>query len=505
MLDGIAQWERSVEVTRVSLRRSHDSSGPAAYCYAPPMSTPQELLDRLRAKPDDHASRLVYADWLMAQGDPRGDFIAAQSRLAELDLLDADLPALEAQSQRLHSQHGAEWAAPFSGARTHFAAGLIQRVAGTFETLEAGLPILEAREPVFGAELDLHEHIPDEWRDWARPKHWRHLKATPTEWFTAISVSHMLDWDLRALTHLDLSRCSVGADGCRLIAGVEPPLLAQVYEDWTAPPPLRPGQLQSLVLDGCGVGAEGVQVLTEAPPLEALEVLNLRQCRIEDASALHALRAWPSFTRLRELSLAGNKALAGSLEGLGPVGHLQSLALPQTVTPADFAALFPEPSAALRELNLVSARALLASPQLVAKAATHLTRLDLGSTRLGDDRFAVLLAAPALAPLMHLKLNQCSLSDRSVAELVAAGLDRLVSLDLSSNKLTDNTLIWLAAWPGLKGLSSLRLSNNRKLSAKGYQALIEAPGFDPAILDVGKCGAAGDALRERFGSALKAG
>jgi uncharacterized protein (TIGR02996 family) len=37
-----------------------------------------ELTDAIRAAPHDDAPRLVYADHLIAQGDPRGEFIAAQ-------------------------------------------------------------------------------------------------------------------------------------------------------------------------------------------------------------------------------------------------------------------------------------------------------------------------------------------------------------------------------------------------------------------------------------------
>ncbi len=37
-----------------------------------------DLLDAIHAHPDDRAARAVYADWLIEQGDPRGEFIALQ-------------------------------------------------------------------------------------------------------------------------------------------------------------------------------------------------------------------------------------------------------------------------------------------------------------------------------------------------------------------------------------------------------------------------------------------
>ena len=45
----------------------------------------EAFLQRIRAFPDDDAPRLVFADWLDEQGDPRGEFIRVQIALAQLD------------------------------------------------------------------------------------------------------------------------------------------------------------------------------------------------------------------------------------------------------------------------------------------------------------------------------------------------------------------------------------------------------------------------------------
>ena len=45
----------------------------------------EAFLQRIRAYPDDDAPRLVFADWLDEQGDPRGDFIRVQVALAQLE------------------------------------------------------------------------------------------------------------------------------------------------------------------------------------------------------------------------------------------------------------------------------------------------------------------------------------------------------------------------------------------------------------------------------------
>ena len=67
--------------------------------------------------------------------------------------------------------------------------------------------------------------------------------------------------------------------------------------------------------------------------------------------------------------------------------------------------------------------------------------------------------------------------------LVASPLRRLVRLDVSSNKLTDAGLAELAAWPGLEHVAFLRIGNNRKVTATGYRALIDATQLTPAVLD----------------------
>src|SRR5207244_2028609 len=44
----------------------------------------EAFLARIRAFPDDDAPRLVFADWLDEQNDPRGAFIRVQIALAQL-------------------------------------------------------------------------------------------------------------------------------------------------------------------------------------------------------------------------------------------------------------------------------------------------------------------------------------------------------------------------------------------------------------------------------------
>lgn len=74
------------------------------------MADPREadLLASVLAAPDDDAPRLVYADWLLERGDPRGEFIALQCRAAALPD-GAARWALESNTKALLERHDEDW------------------------------------------------------------------------------------------------------------------------------------------------------------------------------------------------------------------------------------------------------------------------------------------------------------------------------------------------------------------------------------------------------------
>lgn len=69
------------------------------------MSSGDELLARLAERPFDRALRLVFSDWLLEQGDPRGEAIAL-GLSGELSLTQ------RRRLQRLTAQHAAQWLGP---------------------------------------------------------------------------------------------------------------------------------------------------------------------------------------------------------------------------------------------------------------------------------------------------------------------------------------------------------------------------------------------------------
>ncbi|MGZ3455047.1 MAG: TIGR02996 domain-containing protein [Polyangiales bacterium] len=481
------------------------------------------LLARICTEPGGALeARLVYADQLIERGDPRGTFIAQQCELARTDALDERYAPILASTRRLQSRHASEWLGDY-GKRTklvpahftrapvdrHFNAlfvgGFLRCIAMRAEDVAKQWKWLAAREPIEGIELLVGEGLDEKHREIAEAAGVRVLKVSPEGWFTSHSVASVLAWGMPLLRDIDLSRCDLGSTGCQLLSNLETDL-GDHFEGYRAPPPFRRGQIERLVLHGCQIGDEGARILAAADTIDGIVELDLGQCRLRERETLEALRESPRLKLLKRLSLAGNNELAGHLGALAAwevLSRLERVALPQAISSTTLQALFPSPSPALRELDLSSAKELLKTPESAIAVASALTHLDIGSTSVGDVGFARLLAAPSTTRLLELRANGCSLSDKAVTALTKSPLDRLVTLDLSSNKLTDAGLGELATWPGIEHVTHLRIGNNRKVTDAGYEALVRSPRFAPAMLDVGKASDTSIArLRERFGDAV---
>jgi uncharacterized protein (TIGR02996 family) len=89
------------------------------------MSSEASLLKSLAEHPEDRALRLVFADWLLERGDPRGEVIALCER-GNLSLTEKRKVA------RLTEQHGARWLGPLREVadlqRTRFDSGFVSEL-----------------------------------------------------------------------------------------------------------------------------------------------------------------------------------------------------------------------------------------------------------------------------------------------------------------------------------------------------------------------------------------
>ncbi|MBA3397644.1 MAG: TIGR02996 domain-containing protein [Deltaproteobacteria bacterium] len=76
------------------------------------MSDAADFMVQILAEPDDDRPRMVFADWLMQHGDPRGELIAVQCRLARHATKHEDvgpLAPLESRERALLKAYGPAW------------------------------------------------------------------------------------------------------------------------------------------------------------------------------------------------------------------------------------------------------------------------------------------------------------------------------------------------------------------------------------------------------------
>jgi carbon storage regulator len=91
----------------------HDAIHGGSHSEPPPPRSPEErpFLQAVLEVPDDEGTRLVFADWLEERGDPLGEFLRNQCRLAKLSLNEHQGWDLEGRQRALWREHGAAWRA----------------------------------------------------------------------------------------------------------------------------------------------------------------------------------------------------------------------------------------------------------------------------------------------------------------------------------------------------------------------------------------------------------
>jgi uncharacterized protein (TIGR02996 family) len=285
------------------------------------------------ANADALEPRLVFADWLVERGDPRGEFILVQCALGRplqgakgtarhSSLFTSDPPELKAREGKLLKRWAKAWLAPIRPfIRTwRWDSGFV--VAVVADTTK----FLEGRAALFG--------------------------STP---LVDVELTAMKPGQLKQLSTLPevarLRRLNVGFQKLDAVA-----LEAFSSPGWAG--------LRSLRLAGNRFGVAGATVLAKAP-LPALEALELNDAYLDD-ECVEALVAAPFFPRLKSLELGWNQGITG--RGcelvLRRATSLERLRIRGTGTTADEVKKFAGLSATLTSLHV--------SPQLEASAAAAL-------------------------------------------------------------------------------------------------------------------------------------
>ncbi|MFI0449451.1 TIGR02996 domain-containing protein [Actinomadura sp. 6N118] len=301
------------------------------------------LEQRLRDRPGDLASWLVYGDWLSEQGDARGALIRLEQRRARAGASQRD--ALEREFAALVKEHQDTWDAALPPGAT-----VVERRYG-FATKVAvewsdGAPVVieQALRGPFVTALRItapgQEDYEDDWEEDRLDDEGEPLPASGVE------AGALATLNLGQLTELDLSYLRIGALGAKALA-------VSMY-------------LRSDVGD-----------LATAAAQERIEVLDLRYSRIGN-SGLAALAAAPCFGGVRRLHLQSNEIAAKGVSSLHRFEGLTELDL------------------RYNEIGAEGVQALLEAPFIGSLKRLLLYRADVG-----DDGARMLARAPQLPPALR--------------------------------------------------------------------------------------------------------
>lgn len=289
------------------------------------------------ADPDDDGARLVLADWLLEQGDPRGELIQIQCALAgaggSQGLASLTRDELVAREKALLKKHQTSWLAPIrSFVRTWtWRRGFVDGVVADAKAFLAGVdtifsttplthatwtalkpPLLDALARAIPAgrlrSLDLGQQriSPEAARAFGSERFagLRRLDVWGNplgdEGAAALVAAHLDD-----LEELELATCKLTAAGVEALsrAAFFPRLrrLGLRYNDGLGPGVaaalVRATSLQSLALGRAGIGDDGLEVLAGSPSMKQLRDVDLFGNAI-GPRGVHALVSSPHLTAL---------------------------------------------------------------------------------------------------------------------------------------------------------------------------------------------------------------
>jgi uncharacterized protein (TIGR02996 family) len=393
------------------------------------MDRAAELVAQVVAAPDDDAPRLVYADWLIERGDPLGELIQLQCRLALAD--ESNRRAMRIAENKLLAAHHAAWIEPllavlpdqrpYERYKLEHRRGFVERAELTLACLPH-LPELALRAPLL-CELELATGFGEPSNKLARPsigaafgdrvfERIRSLELTVAGAGNAVAYEVAVAPTLANLTSLSI-KASVWDE---------------MAEHFSAPP-------DELVLDDAGAIA-----IAKSPHLANVRRLRLEMNRISIAG-VHAIArgAW----QLEALAIGHNP-----LERDGLADALAGPAL-----------------ANLRELSLRGTWVTAAEMSKLATQLPALVELDLESCTLGASGTIALcdaMANGALPALRRLRLERNSLGDAGALAIAnCAGLASLRELEAGHNRIGQKGGTAIATSLHLSKLERLTLNEPR--------------------------------------------
>ena len=362
-----------------------------------------------RDEPGDLTRRLVFADWLEEQGDPRAEYVRLYMKHREI------LAAPERTDLRLEL---ADILDRLSRQSVNLAS-LQEAFPGIEDTAAVFYPTAKPRAEFIRVQCELagDADLPRERRE--------DLLARERDLLTA----HRDEWaePLRELAAANIG-FSRGLPGSMTIHAE---YFLQNADAIFATAPIRKARISVL---------EGIDDLLASSHLRGLNALSLSSNCL-GRTCLRALAQSPNVSNLEELDLSNNHfgdASVAELAASEHLGNLKTLILTDT------------------GISGQGARTVLDSEHLAG-----VTALGLSYNRFGDDGLEQLATSPNLARLKSLRVNGCSIGDAGVRSLTdSEHTGSLERLGLCGNALTDEGARFLSEAWNLAGLNELDVRGN---------------------------------------------
>jgi len=225
------------------------------------MMHPEKFFEDILEHPQDDAPRLLYAEWLEEHGDPLGEFIRVQCRLARLPMNHLCVLELETRERELLAEYERDWVGDLGDMLDWwtFRRGFVEEIGTSTDKFLANACSLFQRAPI--------QEV--------------HLCGVRNRIEPLAASAY-----LQRASYLDLSNNVVRDQGARLLAGS--PYLAHVRGLNLSSSGIGDAglkalaasshfpELRELYLDDNRFGTSGVRALAHSSLAEQLQVLHLR-------------------------------------------------------------------------------------------------------------------------------------------------------------------------------------------------------------------------------------
>ena len=402
----------------------------------------KDFIAEIVANPDSVAPRLIYADWLSEQGDPRGEFIQVECQLDELDLRDPKRIDLEYRQRALLAQYRLAWSKTLrqetSARSCTYRRGLIEQMGLSAERFIRQHEEIFACTPLRGVRLYSVRKSVEELADCPGLARLTGLDLRDGQ----IGIGRLRTL-LQSPYLSNLTRLGLGYNG---LSDAAMPLIAKCRSL---------SNVRALDLDQMSLSYDGIAQLSTSELGRNLRELSIASTNLSDENfrTLHYPDVLP---KLESLNVAFNDAF-----------------LSESVQRFFFSKQFRK----LRHLSMRQCNLQQSDITYLGGLSTplELRTLNLDTANLREQPATEFATARWLRGLVELSIESCRLDDAGLSAILHRGNVRMLrTLNMYNNNLDSKSAIHLAVWPDAVNLTRLDLRAN-KIGSDGVEALARSP------------------------------